>query len=396
MSTPIPTEEQRDEHLVYAPPWARTSNKAAEKRVDKPWRPEVSRPMAPGIGGPNLDPLPKAPTFEGDVGIIQLRRSLSSLEPDVMPHPPFARQPKLAERPRTHWAIVVGLSASVVLAAVVASGVTIMSLSSGNPIRSEKKGDRSVVVADASGGVAGLSEHHGKLAARLVLETRQAYANEPLPLRLAVNGASGNEHLLVKGLNAGTRLSAGIPLGADGWRLAPQDIGNVLAYPPKDFVGAMNAAVDLRSPRNALVDSQMVRLEWLPGRKEQPPRAQQEQQQRNRDANEAKAEQAETKIQRPALQLSPEQIQTLLDRGRGFLKLGDIAAARLVLKRAADAGSASAALELGATYDPEFLKQLGVLGFAADAEQARTWYRRASDLGSSEAAQRIDHLAQAR
>jgi hypothetical protein len=51
---------------------------------------------------------------------------------------------------------------------------------------------------------------------------------------------------------------------------------------------------------------------------------------------------------------------------------GDIVAARLVLQRAAESDEATAALALGAAYDPNVLARLGVVGISADLEKART------------------------
>ena len=79
-------------------------------------------------------------------------------------------------------------------------------------------------------------------------------------------------------------------------------------------------------------------------------------------------------------------------RGEDFLKNGDIASARLILRRAANAGHAQAALALGVTFDPRFLAEQGVLGFPPDVAQARAWYERAAELGSSEAARRLERL----
>jgi TPR repeat protein len=39
------------------------------------------------------------------------------------------------------------------------------------------------------------------------------------------------------------------------------------------------------------------------------------------------------------------------------------------------------------------LKELGVIGFAGDPAQARDWYRRAAELGSADAPQRLEQLA---
>jgi TPR repeat protein len=83
---------------------------------------------------------------------------------------------------------------------------------------------------------------------------------------------------------------------------------------------------------------------------------------------------------------------------------GDIPNARLVLQQAAEAGNATAALELGATYDPIELAKLGVrdgtLPAASikgkalpDIAMARTWYQKAKDLGSTEAQGRLENLA---
>ena len=137
-------------------------------------------------------------------------------------------------------------------------------------------------------------------------------------------------------------------------------------------------------------------------------------------------------------QLGPDQIADLLKRGGELIAAGDISLARLVLKQAAEAGNASAAFELGATYDPFVVKELtdpaplerdakliggaprhdsdetvslrwwgspGWLAFsgvdvsvsemsiAPDVGMATSWYQRAKDLGSSEAQGRLDGLA---
>ena len=69
-------------------------------------------------------------------------------------------------------------------------------------------------------------------------------------------------------------------------------------------------------------------------------------------------------------------------------------AARIVFQRAAEAGDATAALALAATYDPGVLAKLGVVGMGgADVEKARLWYQRAESFGSTEAARRLRILA---
>jgi hypothetical protein len=96
----------------------------------------------------------------------------------------------------------------------------------------------------------------------------------------------------------------------------------------------------------------------------------------------------------PALQrrLDGEEITLLLKRGKDLIASGDLAAARLVLQRAADANHAEAALALGATYDPFVLRELKVYGFTPDAAMARVWYEKAIELGSPAAPRRLEML----
>ena len=98
---------------------------------------------------------------------------------------------------------------------------------------------------------------------------------------------------------------------------------------------------------------------------------------------------------RPNLRaLDREEIAMLVKRSEELIAQGDIAAARLMLTRAAEAGDARAALALGATYDSDVLRRLGVLGVAPDAGQARAWYARAAEFGSGEATRRLEQIAQ--
>lgn len=92
--------------------------------------------------------------------------------------------------------------------------------------------------------------------------------------------------------------------------------------------------------------------------------------------------------------LDRDEIAMLSRRSEDLIAQGDIAAARLMLSRAAEAGDARSALALGATYDLDVLRKLGVLGVAADAAQAHAWYTKAAEYGSGEATKRLEQLAQ--
>ena len=60
------------------------------------------------------------------------------------------------------------------------------------------------------------------------------------------------------------------------------------------------------------------------------------------------------------------EIASLIQRANALIATGDIAAARLVLRRAAEAGDGRAAMTLGGTYDPAVLEKLGVHGVVPD------------------------------
>jgi hypothetical protein len=79
------------------------------------------------------------------------------------------------------------------------------------------------------------------------------------------------------------------------------------------------------------------------------------------------------------------EVAELLARGDSFVLIGDVASARVFYERAANAGDGRAAVRMGATFDPVFLRPAGLRDTIGDPAQARSWYRRALDLGSVEA-----------
>jgi hypothetical protein len=99
---------------------------------------------------------------------------------------------------------------------------------------------------------------------------------------------------------------------------------------------------------------------------------------------------------RRPLRLDSEEIAILIKRGKDLLADGDLAAPRLLLRRAAEADSAEGALTLGTTFDPVVLQRLGAIGATPDLAKARQWYQRAAELGSSIASQQLAGLAEGR
>jgi tetratricopeptide (TPR) repeat protein len=94
-------------------------------------------------------------------------------------------------------------------------------------------------------------------------------------------------------------------------------------------------------------------------------------------------------------QFDQKEVTVLLNRGKNLIASGDLAAARIVLRRAVDANNTEAALALAATYDPFVLRELKVYGFTGDAAMARSWYEKAAELGSLVATRRLEILTRA-
>jgi TPR repeat protein len=395
MSTPIPPNTKLEGLDLYAPRGARTSSapdsQASPSQTgpdvpqSDPLQTESERPPAAAtesrrVGGTPVDdaieaihsylsasslqPVPKLrlerdpvneppPAFDppwlGHRAENAPRRRFR-LDPEIVPPPPGARPHIVAP---TLIVLMVGCAAII--------GLTMISAFQPNahrPIRTSERIPTATPTFDKPG-----SEP------RLVVDVQKAVANEPLSLGVSVDSATGDESLMLAGLALGSRLSAGVPVSEASWRLASRDLNGVYVYAPRGFIGIMNTAVNLLSANQRLIESRAVRLEWIAKSNSSPPMKQIE---------------SET-VNAPAVRpLNPEN-SFLMERGRELLERGDIASARLLFQRLANAGIADAALALGATYDPRYLAQHNLIGVAGDETKAQHWYQRANELGSTEA-----------
>jgi TPR repeat protein len=93
-----------------------------------------------------------------------------------------------------------------------------------------------------------------------------------------------------------------------------------------------------------------------------------------------------------ARKLDADELAALMKRATGLIAIGDIAPARLLLERAADAQEASAALLLAQTYDPAVLGKSDMRSITPDPAAARIWYQKAAQLGSLDARQRLAQM----
>jgi hypothetical protein len=309
------------------------------------------------IGG--LAPGHDDPPFHGNFAQSGPRRRFR-LEPEVVPQPPNAARRRVVG-PMLVAAMILG-------AAIIAYAFTVMPAF--HPDAQPSK--RASVAAAMPVPAVAPTPHEPESEpppARLVVENQKAFSNEPLSLGVSVAAATGHESLMLAGLAMGTRLSAGTPVSDASWQLSSGDLNGVYVYAPKDFVGTMNTAIELLSPNKRLMESRAVQLEWIAKSKPAAPN------QQIGPAHESRA----------AIRPVDPETARLMERARDLLRSGDVASARLLFRRLADAGMADAALALAATYDPHYLAEHNFIGVAGDEAKARDWYQRASDLGSAEA-----------
>jgi hypothetical protein len=370
MSSPVQQASNLDEAIKYAPPWARDDARLATLVPDTAkieWPPRSRRPVAAGRG------------FSGDLAARELQRQVR-LDPVKVPEPVNVGNERSGAR------LALRICAAIGAAAVAAGAIVTVPL-----VRSGANADvlGSAIMALVVGGVKEDQIAVATPEPRLLLRDDRGETNEMLPVGIEVDGSSAGVAIVLSGLAPDSRLSAGSALGVSGWRLDAEQLDGLQIRPPRDYVGAMNLMVDLRLPGDRLADSKGLRLEWVARPQIQPaavvaPAAS--------PATVPQAPAAEP--QTAALHLDPAEIAILLKRGQDALNNGDLVAARLLLQRAAAAGSADGALALAQTFDSIVIGRLGAVGVAADAAKAREWYQKAARLGSGLAAQQIANFQQ--
>ena len=318
----------------------------------------------PSFSAPSLPPAPKLrlerdsvneppsafdpPRLDHHLAETAPRRRLR-LDPEIVPPPPAGARPNIV----APMLIVLLVGCAAVIGLTMISGLQ-------PDAHRPKHTSESIPTSTLS---------KAGSVPRLVVDVQKAFANEPLSLGVSVDSATADESLMLAGLALGTRLSAGVPVSEASWQLAPRDLNGVYVYAPKDFVGIMNTAIDLLSANQRLIESRAARLEWIAKSNSTPPMKQIE--------SEA--------VNAPAVPPMNPENAALMEKGQVLMRSGDIASARLLFQRLANAGIADAALALAATYDPRYLAQHNLIGVAGDQTKAHNWYQRASELGSTAA-----------
>jgi hypothetical protein len=189
----------------------------------------------------------------------------------------------------------------------------------------------------------------------------------PAPLALQIwpeEGANEPFILTLSGAPGGTILSGARQMSSDTWFLSPGSANLLEIALPEGSTSTYEIAIALRRTNGEMAAQTKAWVAVPPSANRLPP---------SQKIDEATAE-------------------DLLARANRLLDKGNIVGARTIYQRAAELGSASAALALGATYDPNRLWSLGAVGFMGNKERARQWYMRASELGHPEAKARLAAL----
>jgi hypothetical protein len=196
----------------------------------------------------------------------------------------------------------------------------------------------------------------------------EAVAGKASPFVIAVESSEtlpGRSIITIRGLPEGTSFSAGRPFGETEWSLRPDEITDLRMILPATASGQRSLSVDVVAADGSMMASAGTRLDIAPD-----PKA--------------------ALVSRPD---DTARIDELMAHGRKMVSVGYFPGARAYFQRAAEAGSADAALSVGKTYDPSFIEEIGAQGIKPDVKQARIWYERAKALGNKDADAQLLALA---
>jgi len=291
---------------------------------------------------------------------VQNLRFPRSLDPTTVPEPPQL----VRQRPSVLVLALLGLVSVLV-------GAFVVMWSHDRPPLGGNEADRNSAMSRLSALVAGEAREATASAPHLMVTAAPGglHVDEATTLGLAVDGAAKGAQLVIGGVTAGSVFSVGRSIGPTAWSLPASQIEAATLTPPRGFAGGMDVAVTLMLANGSLSDRKVVHLEWLPETSAfQPP------------------------VPPVSRRLDPGELTALVARGNALVATGDLSGARLLYRRAAEAGNARAALTLAETYDPIVLETLGESGLAPNIAMARLWYKKANELGSTEALARLERL----
>jgi hypothetical protein len=214
-----------------------------------------------------------------------------------------------------------------------------------------------------------------------------------------------NSFLRIRGLPTAAALSDGYAIAPGAWAVPLNVLSNLNVILPVGIQGSSDVSINLVSVDGAILAEArtVLAVEVTPvaATRPEPP------------ATFTRPE-LPTTVTRPELPpaitgtrgdtallppLPPEERERAIGmyaKGQELLERGQVYAARKLFERSADMGLAQSAVALAATYDPEELSKMRVMGLPPDPAAARKWYEKARELGAVEASDRLRRLGAAR
>lgn len=277
------------------------------------------------------------------------------------------------------WLFVLATALNTIVAAVLAVLITLGVVRQGSP-RDGTLPKGSVAAGPRAGDFATATAPPPGNPAQLMALTRaielepigspdrplrlQALKSARLPLQIQPEEAQQETFILVlSGLPAKTSIAGAERMSSDSWLLPPDSIGKLEITVPEWSASLVEVGIELRRTNGAIAARTKG---WIAV----PP----------------------PQVAAGAAKLDQAALKELAHKGDQLLSRGDVVAARALYERAAEMGSAPAALALASTFDPNRLWSLGVFGMVGNKERARRWYLRADQLGHPEAKARLRTL----
>jgi hypothetical protein len=351
---------------------------------------------------------PKAATLFADLiaaheilGDEGKRRAFDQGEIDAEGKP---KRQAIARRSKPSMSHIVTRLMVVMVMLFITATLIMRGLPPNENVNATSEGEGTVLSAIA----ANVDNAPGAQVPRLILQQSVSYAAaaDSMPLGVQVSDQADNLALEISGLPSGMTISSGRQLGGGGWRILATDVGAATIKPPLGFSGTIDLTVELRLIDDTVVDRGSLHFDWL-----QKPTAAAEQIE-SADATPASQSPVDDKSSPPPptdrdavrdptgsgshsdTDSHPDQepVDLLIGRSEKLITAGNIEAARTLLRPAAEAHDARAALALGGTYDPIMLAIFQGHEAAADVSLALDWYKKAQEFGSAEAQGRIKLL----
>lgn len=187
-------------------------------------------------------------------------------------------------------------------------------------------------------------------------------------------GASSNatrRFLMFRGVPDELTLTSGFRT-RNVWIVAVADIGNLKINIPPTYRGNVPVEILLYQGEAKTPESRTISIDIIPPGQTVA----------GADAKQP-APHKPAKTPPPVALGALEDEMRLLGQGETHLRNGNVVFARALFEELAARGSARGAFAVAQTYDPAVLRQIGVVGIQGDVEKAKSWYRKAAELGNT-------------